>query len=67
MRKGDRIVVTSGPYRGMGGSVRRRLRDGRYIVNLFSPGKSIAASPRLRAGEIRRVQATPNATKLDKT
>jgi hypothetical protein len=56
MRKGDRIVVTAGPYRGMGGSVRRRCRDGRFIVNLFAPGRGIAASPRFQAGEIRRVE-----------
>jgi hypothetical protein len=55
MRKGDRIVVTAGPYRGMGGSVRRRCRDGRFIVNLFEPGSGIAASPRFKACELRRV------------
>ncbi len=62
MRRGDRIVVIAGPYRGMGGSVRRRCRDGRFIVNLFAPGKGIASSPRFLAGEIRRIQASQTAT-----
>lgn len=55
MRKGDRIVVVAGPYRGRSGIVRRRSRDGGYIVNLSSNG-AVPMSPRLRAGEIRRAQ-----------
>ena len=66
MRKGDSVVVIAGPYRGLGGRVRKRAKDGRFIVNLNARcGISTAAC--LRPGEIRRVQATPNATKQAKT
>jgi hypothetical protein len=62
MRKGDRIVVIAGPYRGRVGIVRRRARAGGFIVNIDGGDTHIPMSPRLKAGEIRRVQATQTAT-----
>jgi hypothetical protein len=61
MRRGDRIVVTAGPYRGRSGIVRRRSRDGRFIVNIDAGRGGIPMSPRLKACEIRRVEVTKGA------
>jgi hypothetical protein len=53
MRKGEHVLVIRGEYTGRGGRIRRRSRDGRYIVNLDS-AHGIPMSPLLRASEFRR-------------
>jgi transcription antitermination factor NusG len=46
--KGEYVVVTRGEFAGLGGKIRMRVKDGRFIVNLFSPGRGIAFCPRFR-------------------
>jgi len=62
MRKGEPVIVIRGEYAGRGGRIRRRSRDGRYIVNLDSP-HGIPMSPLLRASEIRRAQKATGPAK----
>ncbi len=54
LQKGEHVLVIRGEYAGRGGRIRRRSRDGRYIVNLDSSHTGIPMSPLLRASEIRR-------------
>jgi transcription antitermination factor NusG len=66
-KNGDHVVIVAGPYRGRTGIVRRRARDGhRYIVNVDGGTSGIPLSPLVQPSELRRVQATQNATKPDK-
>lgn len=60
MRRGEHVVVIRGPNRGRLGSIRRRTRAGKLIVNLLST-HGLPESVSLRASELRRVQATPKA------
>ena len=66
MRKGDSVVVISGPWRGMGGRIRKRAKDGRLIVNL-NACRGISTCAYVRPGELRpltasEIQRTQNAT-----
>jgi hypothetical protein len=59
MRKGDLIIVVAGPHRGFGGRIRKRAKDGRYVMNL-NGRLGLSACAYLWLGEIRRVENTQN-------
>lgn len=60
---GSRVVILRPGYAGMCGVFKGKGKNGKLLVNL----EGAAVKLHLHAGEIRRVQATPNATKAAKT
>lgn len=57
VKKGDRVELIGGPYRGRVGIIRRPSADGSgFVVNLFVPRGGLPQSPMVAASDIRRAE-----------
>ena len=55
LNAGDFVIVLRGPYRGLGGKIRKRMKDGRLLVNL-NVRQGLCTCTYVRPAEIRRVK-----------
>jgi hypothetical protein len=61
IRRGDFVTILQGPYRGLGGKVRKRMKDGRVLLNL-NVRQGLCTCTYVRPGQLRRVcHGTPKS------